>query len=153
MCAEIIRYTGSMRYRPRSLNIWNIFYRMGILRPLYERSNTTNTSVIFLPACKNNCTVQGEYVSGGTVLTPPSRAKMQHSRFNHPFKSATWKGPDIGPTVCQGSENHSNKIPWTWHQRKLKERAGFLVSRSLTLSSRTRLTHREWDSKNWWFSR
>ena len=26
-------------------------------------------------------------------------------------------------------------IPWTWHQGQLKERAGFLVSTSLTLFS------------------
>ena len=36
---------------------------------------------------------------------------------------------------CQGRGNRTNEIPWTWHQGQLKERAGFLVSRSLTLPS------------------
>ena len=31
--------------------------------------------------------------------------------------------------------NRSYEIPWTWHKRQPKERARFLVSRSLTLSS------------------
>ena len=51
------------------------------------------------------------------------------------LESATREGPDIGPTVCQGRGNRSNEIPWTWHQGQLQEQAGFLVSRSLTLSS------------------
>ena len=28
-----------------------------------------------------------------------------------------------------------NEIPWSWHQRQLKKRVGFLVRTSLTLSS------------------
>ena len=30
--------------------------------------------------------------------------------------------------------NRSNEIPWTWHQGQMKTRAGFLFSRSLTLT-------------------
>ena len=51
------------------------------------------------------------------------------------LESATWDQHDIGPTVCQGPGNSSNEIPWTWYQGQLKERAGFLVSRSQTLAS------------------
>ena len=40
-----------------------------------------------------------------------------------------------GKVFYQGRGNLSNEIPWTWHQRQLKERPGFLVIRSLTLSS------------------
>ena len=36
---------------------------------------------------------------------------------------------------CQGRGNRSNEIPRTWHQGQLKERAGLVVSRSLTLNS------------------
>ena len=31
--------------------------------------------------------------------------------------------------------NHANEIPYSWHQGQLKELVGFLISRSLTLSS------------------
>ena len=31
-------------------------------------------------------------------------------------------------------ESRSNETPWIWHQGQMKERAGFIVSRSLTLS-------------------
>ena len=48
------------------------------------------------------------------------------------MESAKQEGPDIGPTVCQGRRNHSNQH---WHQGKLQEQTGFLVSESLTLSS------------------
>ena len=44
------------------------------------------------------------------------------------------EGPDIGPPVCQGREKRSNRITWTWHQGHLQVQAGFLFSRSVTLS-------------------
>ena len=53
------------------------------------------------------------------------------------LESANWEGPDTGPTVCQACGNRSNEVPWTWYQGLLKERAGFLVSISLILSSVT----------------
>ena len=48
--------------------------------------------------------------------------------------SAQREGQDTGPAVCQSRGNRLNKIPWTWYQGQLKAQAGFLVSRSLTLS-------------------
>ena len=50
------------------------------------------------------------------------------------LESTHKEGPDTGPIVCQDRGNRSNEIPWTWHQGHLKEQAGFLVTRSLTLS-------------------
>ena len=47
------------------------------------------------------------------------------------------------PTVCQGCGNHSNKITWTWHQKPLKKQRGFLIIRSLTLSSAPRWSGRQ----------
>ena len=49
------------------------------------------------------------------------------------LESAQWEGPDTGPTVCRGCGNYLNEIPCTWDQGQQRERAGFLVSRSLTL--------------------
>ena len=51
------------------------------------------------------------------------------------LESATWEGPDTGLSVCQGYDNRSNEISCTWHHAELKEWLGFLVSRSLLLSS------------------
>ena len=48
---------------------------------------------------------------------------------------STMGGARYRATVCHVHGNRSNEIPCTWHQRQQKERAGFLVSRSLTLSS------------------
>ena len=48
---------------------------------------------------------------------------------------AQWKGPDTGPTVCQGRGSRSNEKPRSWQLGQMKEQAGFLVSRSLTLHS------------------
>ena len=43
-------------------------------------------------------------------------------------------GPHVTSlTVCQGRRNRSNEIPWSQHQRQWKERAVFLVNRSLAL--------------------
>ena len=53
------------------------------------------------------------------------------------LESAQWKGPDTVSTACQRRGNRSNEITWAWHQGQLKERAGFLVSRSMTLIFRS----------------
>ena len=45
------------------------------------------------------------------------------------------KGPDSGPNVCRGRGNSSNVIPGPRQPGQLKERAGFLVSRSSKLSA------------------
>ena len=41
--------------------------------------------------------------------------------------------PEQDPTSLKKAK--VTKIPWTWHHGQLKDRAGFLVSRSLTLFS------------------
>ena len=42
-------------------------------------------------------------------------------------------GPDIGPIICRGHGIRSNETPPTSALGQLKERTGFLVSRSRTL--------------------
>ena len=58
---------------------------------------------------------------------------------NHLSKRLSWsqqtrRGPLPGPPSTRATGTVQT-IPWTWHQGLLKERAGFLVSRSLTLST------------------
>ena len=46
--------------------------------------------------------------------------------------SAQTKGPDTGSNVSRSRGNSSNVKPGPWQTGQFKERAGFLVSRSLT---------------------
>ena len=59
----------------------------------------------------------------GTLPTSLKKAKLE---------SATREGPSIGPTVCGLRELFKRN---TVDQGQLKERAGFLDSKSLALSS------------------
>ena len=66
-----------------------------------------------------------------------------------PQRAASTKGePDTGPTVCRGHGNCSSEIPRHWQLGQLKKHTGFLVSRSLTLTSAP-----PWvEGVIWWFS-
>ena len=72
------------------------------------------------------------------------------------LESATWEEPDIGPIVCMGHGNRANDISRSKHQGQLQEQAGFLVSRSLKLSSARsgNVGGRQFrqNSSFWWFT-
>ena len=64
------------------------------------------------------------------------------------FKTTGWKGISAPKCFCQCRGNHSGEITRTWQLGQLKEYTGFLVSRSLTLSSVP-----PWaEGVIWWFS-
>ena len=67
----------------------------------------------------------------GTMCTYATSLKRQSWSQQHR------RGPISGQLSARatGTFQREREIPWTWHQEQLEERVGFLVSRSLTLSS------------------